>query len=637
MDERDQGIDERGGFAWQSATPVVLFAVVTALYLPSARYDFIYDDHTLILNEPVPGSLVDVSKVFVERHFEGLPYYRPVPRFTMVLQKYLHGDNPAAYHVFNAVAAACLAVLALALFRAPGFAIPPLMAFLGAGLVALHPVASATVYPICSGRETLMPAVFAIAATRCFLGAGKASYVAAMALLVVGLLSMEQAVVVPLLFLLADICGVSACGRPRDLMAWGKRNAPVAVILLVYLFVRWQLFEMGEHRFELLKRPFGPLLSFVFAAQTICVPFVQLVYEPSVEAWTSVWRGAVCVGTAILLAAGAYHYWPKIRARFLFWLGWSAFAFLPTANILDQEAPFAERYVLLSLVGVIGIVGTVASAVWDRLAVRRTIGVVAFVLLVACAAISFQRGRFYRDEMAFYRQWVKSNPMSSQAHVCLGHAYFRQDQWDKAVAEYNEALRIDPNDRLALTHLGVALGKRGRHEEAFGLLRRVLRLDPDHIEAHISLGRLLMDSGDLSEAVVHLRSAASLRPRSASIHYQLGRAFNGLGRLDEAQVQFEQTLQLRPDDPDALNDLGIVLATKGAPNDLIRAANCFRRAIEIDSGFADAHYNLGVFDLTQGNLKDAAAHIATALRLDPEHPMAARTLKRIQAAARRKP
>jgi Flp pilus assembly protein TadD len=116
------------------------------------------------------------------------------------------------------------------------------------------------------------------------------------------------------------------------------------------------------------------------------------------------------------------------------------------------------------------------------------------------------------------------------------------------------------------------------------------------------------------------------------MHYQIGRALTELGKLNRAQHHFEQAISLQPDHADALNDLGIVYAKSGETGGMSRAESCFRRAIEIDSSFADAHYNLALSHLARGDVGQAQNLMKTALRLDPEHPLAGEMLNRIQSA-----
>lgn len=103
--------------------PVLIFAF--ALYLPSVRNDFIYDDHQLILEQPTPQSVAEIFTVFGERHWYNLPYYRPLARLTMAAQKHLHDDKAVYFHLFNTFLIAATALMAFELLRLPVFGIKP--------------------------------------------------------------------------------------------------------------------------------------------------------------------------------------------------------------------------------------------------------------------------------------------------------------------------------------------------------------------------------------------------------------------------------------------------------------------------------------------------------------------------------
>ena len=54
--------------------------------------------------------------------------------------------------------------------------------------------------------------------------------------------------------------------------------------------------------------------------------------------------------------------------------------------------------------------------------------------------------------------------------------------------------------------------------------------------------------------------------------------------------------------------------------DLVKAELEFRKSIQIDRRFADAHYMLGMAELRMGNLEIARAAFADALNLNPKMP-----------------
>ena len=53
--------------------PLLLFAVVTAVYTPAVFNDFIYDDVQIILGHEAPRGGGDWARIFAERHFPICP------------------------------------------------------------------------------------------------------------------------------------------------------------------------------------------------------------------------------------------------------------------------------------------------------------------------------------------------------------------------------------------------------------------------------------------------------------------------------------------------------------------------------------------------------------------------------------
>ncbi len=576
---------------------VALLVLVLAVYGHSVRYDFIYDDYKLVLRQPPLQSVGGFFALFAERHWQTLPYYRPVSRLTMVVQKEVHGDRPAPFHLFNVLLMAAVGFSIYELFQLPVFGLRRAAALLGAALVAVHPIASSTVYPICSGRETLLPTLFSIAAVAFYLTPGKRWYVVAIVMFALALLSKEQAVVVPLIFLLADLSGISGWNRSRPARAWVLRYAPLAAIVGAYLLLRSLMFGGGgEHQWALLSRPAGPLLSSLYAMQTIVAPFRELAYEPQVDVWISEYRLLAAIGVLAATGLAAYHRWPDVRTRVLFWMGWMCIALLPTANFLKQEAPFAERYLLMALVASVAAGVTVWDGAATRPRQRRAFGVVALLLLVAVAVTSHYRGRYYRDNLTFHRQWVRTSPSSDQAQRTLGWVLLEQGRLADAAFHLRESLELNPANALTYNNLGTVALRSGDAAAAMSLYERALKLDPHCAEANYNVGMILAQRGDLPSAAEHFRRAL---------------------RVDNTYAE-------------AANGLGIVLAQKG---DLEGAFKQFERAVSLQPSNAEAHNNLAQLLATQRKWRQAAVHYRIALRLQPDYPRAREGLRRATEAA----
>jgi Tfp pilus assembly protein PilF len=493
------------------AGPLALAAFAAGVHAPALRGGFVYDDRILIVEAPVPRSARDLASVFAERHWFNLPYYRPVSRLTMVWQKGWHGNDPLPYHAFNLGLGVAASLVLYALLREPAFAISRGPALAAAALFAAHPVAADCVYPISSGRETLLPVLFSLAALLAWLRARRGARILALASLAAALFAKEQALVLPALLVLADALGLSSDPPGRSARRWARRYLPVAAIAAAYLLARSQVSGAGELRLALLSSPLGPLWSLAYALQTTFAPFAELVYEPRLEVWLSPARAATALAAAALLALGVARAEPALRRSALFFTGLALLALLPTANVFAQEAPYAERYGLLALAGIAGVAAAAASALSAR--AQRVALAAGLALAIGAAALSLERAPAWADDQAFFERWLASDPAAAQPHVGLG-------QW---------------------------FAERGGLEASLGHYEAAIALRPDYAVAHASLGAVLLAHGRDAEAASRLERAAALAPREAATWSNLGVALTRLGRRAEAEAALRRALALDPD------------------------------------------------------------------------------------------
>lgn len=575
--------------------PLLLFLAVLGLYAPSAENEFVYDDNEVIVNQKAPASLAEVAGIFGERHFPNLPYYRPVTRTTLLLQKTFHGDNPAPFHLLNAAFMALAALVVYFLLRLPVFGVARTAALLGAALFALHPIASSCVYPTASGRETLLPSLWTLLAIYAYLRRGTGWRALAMAAFAGALFSKEQAVVIPALFVLADASGITPDPPGWNLRRWIVRYLPLLPILAGYFWIRHLLFGGSEYAFGELT---GPLLSLGYAFQTILVPSVELVYEPTLAIWLS-WPRLIlsCLAVAGLLVL-ALRMDSRFRPALLFWSGWFVVTLAPTANIIQQEAKYDERYLFLASLALIAVAAAVASqGEWPGQ--FGGITTAAGLLLVGAAGlISFHRSAYFQDNLAFSRQWLRTDPNSVNAHYNLGFGLAQLGRHQEAVEAYRRALEIEPDYGFAHNNLGNALDQVGRHEEAIRHFRNALELDPSYAEAHHNLANVLLEGNRRGEALEHFREAVRLRPDFAEAHLNLGNLLTERGSAAEAAAHYRSALELKPE-------------------------------------FAEAHNNLANALVALGQLREAISHYSEAIRIRPDYPEARRNRELVLMELRR--
>jgi tetratricopeptide (TPR) repeat protein len=646
----ETGDSRRPGWGTSGATLLGL-VLVAALYLPFVGNGFLYDDFALIFEPPPVESAGDVVDLFTRPFYPTLIYYRPVASATYSLQRALAGAAPAGFHLVNVLLAGALFLAAARLLRRPGIGLAERPAVVCALLFAIHPVISSSVFPV-SGRDTLLAAVWTLAAVNAFSRTGWRAYAAGLALFGLALLTKESAVMLPGLVLAADVFGISARDGRRALAGWVLRYLPLGVLLVAYLTVRHALF--GSAGSSLGAAADVPL-AYVYTLQVAVAPFVELLYEPRIAGWWSWWRilfvAAACVFAALALRRADR----PTRRRVAFWAAWFVITLLPQANFLEQETRFAERYALLPVLAPLAVAATWFASVRRPEGGARKLVTVGMVLLgLVYAGIVIGRGSSWAGE-AFYRAWIRHDPGRLTAYYNLGTVLAREGRLEEAVPWYEQALDREPNYGDAHNNLGAALVRLERFDEALPHLEAAVRINPVNFQAHHNLGaelsrrgdtaaairhyaeaarlrpevatvrrdlaNLLVANGNVEEAVTHFRGVARLEPENPRAHNNLGSALALMGSLDEATAEFRRAVELEPSYPNARVNLGHALVARGETQEALEE---FRAALNLDGSYADAHYGMATALLALDRREEALASLREALRLDPGHVNARR-------------
>ncbi len=155
-------------------------------------------------------------------------------------------------------------------------------------------------------------------------------------------------------------------------------------------------------------------------------------------------------------------------------------------------------------------------------------------------------------------------------------------------------------------------------------VRVTARIDREaHGLAMMNLSKVMGWAGKTDDAYTAARRAVEFNPQLAEAHYHLASSAQKLGKFDEAAAHYRLALDVDVSSgapsyyPGALNNMGILHARK---DELSHAATYYRRAIEADSKFVEAHYNLAVVYSKQDDLDNATYHFEQAVGLLADNP-----------------
>ncbi len=165
----------------------------------------------------------------------------------------------------------------------------------------------------------------------------------------------------------------------------------------------------------------------------------------------------------------------------------------------------------------------------------------------------------------------------------------------------------------------VELLKQGRLKEAENDLRLACAAHPDDAECWHLYGHVLSLAHKYDEAVRALVHAVRLAPVNADAAFNLASALRYSGQYERALESFGAVTRLRPDW--ALGWLGT--ADLYAALDAVdQAEDCYRRALAVDPGLPEVHFNFGNLLLRCGLAEEAIGCYREALRIEPAFPTA---------------
>jgi protein O-mannosyl-transferase len=632
----------------------VVALVSAALYLPSTRYGFVWDDTGLITK----NSLLANSRpadIFQRGYWAGSaeqvsgpysPYYRPLVTLSFWLDLNVSHTNPHWFHLVNlllyALAATAVSLVLWELLRSGVWVL------LGGLLFAVHSSHVESVAFV-SGRTdimlTLFVAIAAFALLRSLRKRNRWWWLVVPPAFGLALLSKETAVVFPLLAALAPWL----VGARYDRRYW----LPLLTTLIVlagYFLLRSVAVPVAipfERGVGIWGRLASVVNTFGLYVRMFLWPFKHQAWyqvsSPSQVSPLNMAAALLFVISAPLLARS------RRFATTLWGYAWAVAFLLPVVSSISLGPLAAERLLLLPSAGLVMILMTVLSrTVASRNFARRIAGAGVAVVIVLLGADSVMRTRVWRNGETLFSAMVREEPTAPSAFSGLADE-IAEARPDSALALHCHALRLDsnyahahlhaavllsgkrdlpgaiqhlriarrlvPNSDMVLNNLALAFSDAGEGDSALAAIDRAIEVQQGGSAVlHLNRANVLVATGRTSEAEDELRRALALDSAVLWARTMLADMLGQRGRYDSAIALMQDEVRYRPS-ATSFSYLGELLISKG---DTARAEESYAQALRLDPDYLTALYNLAALSAAQGNLAAALPLAERAYRLRPD-------------------
>ncbi len=527
------------------------FIVFAWAYAPVMHTTFVFDDTKQIFAlAPGADSLWSWVRTPV----------RPLLMATYWFNHQMSPDDTYSYHAVNLLIHALSSVmvwfvlLRLAAWSGIEERTRKILAACGAALFLLHPAQTESVAYI-AGRSESFSGMFALASLAAFLyrkqtAIGWPRVAAVFLLTAAAILSKEQAVVLFAVFLLTDFWwnpGFSLQGIKGNWRLYLPMLAGALGAAALFAKLILGIGTGGSAGFGLKDFTWYQYLFTQFRAIWIYIANFLLPVNLNLD-WDFPISRSILDHGAILgflglagLAAAAW----ILRRRFRL-ASYGYFLFLlflaPTSSILPIKDPVADRRMYLPLIGLILILMDFAS----RLKIeRKVLAATCALVAVLAGAATWARAGVWSDPVTLWEDTARKSPAKYRVHFQLGFAYFQEQRFDLAAAEFEKASTLGPPDYDLLIDLGLAYDGLHQYQRALDTLRRAATVDAT---AHVysQIGKVYAEQSRWREAMDAFAQAQRIDPKFAAVYAYQGLVHLATGDAAGSLAFFQQALALDP-------------------------------------------------------------------------------------------
>lgn len=563
--------------SWSWLLPVALGVL---LFVPTLRYDFVYDDHGQIGDNPHlriwPGwSRVLLSDIWsLTGASAASNYYRPLFFTAYWLTGNLISFEPWAFHMIN-IALYALTVFAMWKLAQITFGNSQ-DAVMAAALFAVHPVHVEAVAWVAALSDIACTLFMVLAFLRF---AETERYPArswgAATLMAVALLWKELAITLPILLLAYEYSRGTWTRRP-------SRWAPLAIVAMGYLALRF--FALGglAPATHIENAPVHPawiaLSNLGRYLVKLVFPHPLTVFHPPTDD-SLVFLG---VTAAFGVALAAMLWWRRQDAWMLLWL---PISLAPMMAVTRIKIPVSERNLFLASVGFC------LCVVWLIRVLKlqtRTRDFVVGLMVLGLGVTAALRVPVWANDTTLFLDAKNRHPESALVRQNLATEYVRQNRLGDARRELLEGLQRNPGNVSLLENLAYVYTREQDWAKVRASCSEALSRDPGSAVCHFHLALADEQAGDLASTMRRLRDATSSNPRLWQPYFYRGNLHAQARRYAEAIAEYEAANAVRPNALTYTN-LGNAYSRLGRQVDARRA---YETALRLTPSFAPARENL---------------------------------------------
>lgn len=541
---------------------IILLVIGLIIYANSFNNQFFWDDDDSIVNNAYIKDWRYIPKFFSQNLIEGAGqttnYWRPLVLLSFAVDYHAWGLTPAGFHLTNTILHILCAWLVF-LFLCKLFeqlkedkklsSRDYFLSFLVSLFFLVHPLQTeAVVYT--AGRADPLSSFFSLLVLIFYINFRIDKkitwFIFSILFFVLGLLTKEQVIFLPLLILLIELIFFIKKFAWKNIKKAAVYLSAFFTLSILYFVLRVTLLNFndilgGVKNFSDSYGSLGVwerLLTF----SSVMLGYFRLLFVPTglhmareVEPVLSVFSLPV-ISFVVLLAMIIFiclKTWKKNR-MITFGFLWFFIILLPRTNIIRINRPMYEHWLYLPMIGfwlalfllILLLINKIKEQSRKEI-FETSFYTIALVICFIFCILTIFRNRDWRDPITFYEKNLRYTPESYIQHNNLGMAYAMVGANEKAITSYRKAIEIKdvyPQVHHNLANSLVSIQEIG---EAIIEYRKAIEISPGFILPYEGLLNIYFatgQNGEIINLVEEMENVFADNPRFLQIKAEINRA-----------------------------------------------------------------------------------------------------------------
>ncbi len=478
---------------------LLIFFVFLA-YTNSLGNSFVSDDRGIFMDKNINNWIKIFTNPF---HF--------TEKFLRGVVFTLFGYNPTAFRLINLSFHLSMVIL---VFLFLSLLFNRNLAFITASLFAVHPLTVESVVWISGVQYVIYPTFVILGLLLYHLWKKKKDFRflwGSLFACVLALVSSEKAIIFPFMILLYEL----SFGRLKE--GWKSVAMFFAISVLPGLYFLLLL----PHRVQALIQTYyespkflNPLIQIPIALTS----YWQLIFWPDK---LTLYHSEMTFSylSFLIRAVVTLFYFISLLILFFknkklfFLLSWFVVALLPYLTPFGISWIVAERYVYLSLVGILAFVGYVLEKLVSQKKFETVTWLIFYIILLSLTARTIVRNFDWKNEDTLWLATAKTSPSDPKTHNNLGDYYGRHGNLEKAAEEFKKAIQLKPNYADAYHNLANTYYQMGKLDLALKMYKKALSINPNLWQSYLGIAQVYQKKKDFKKAQEYLQKAKKLKAK----------------------------------------------------------------------------------------------------------------------------